>query len=48
MVFNSGSAGAIIINGQNCENIEMNSGTGKIEKSKVLIGKEVPDAAVKF
>lgn len=48
VVFNSGSAAAIIINGQNCENIEINSGTGKIEKSKVLIGKEVPANTVKF
>ena len=46
--FNSVSTSAISINGQNCENIEINSGTDKIVRSMVLIGKEVPSNTVKF
>jgi hypothetical protein len=46
--FNSVSTSAITINGENCENIELNPGDGKISKALVSVGKEVPDAAVKF
>jgi polygalacturonase len=48
VVFNSGSTSAITINGQNCKNIQLNSGEGKIDKSMVLIGNEVPDGVVKL
>jgi len=48
VTFNSVSGSAITINGQNCENIKMNSGSGKIDKSKVLIGKEVSSEAMKY
>jgi polygalacturonase len=48
VVFNSEAASAITINGQNCKNIQLNSGEGKIDKSKVQIGGEVPAEAVKF
>jgi hypothetical protein len=48
VVFNSDAASAITINGQNCNNIQLNSGESKIDKSKVQIGGEVSGEAVKF
>lgn len=43
------SNGSVVtINGQNCGNIDLNSNAGKIDKSMVSVGKEVPSGAVKF
>jgi polygalacturonase len=48
VIFNSVSTTAITINGENCDNILLNPGDGKINKAMVSVGKEVPDATVKF
>ncbi|TNF43146.1 MAG: glycoside hydrolase family 28 protein [Bacteroidetes bacterium] len=48
VTFNSVSTKAITINGENCVNINLDSGEGKIDKSLVSVGTEVPGDAVKF